>query len=78
MYRAIGDFSLAWAGSEAQFLAPGKPAQQHDRAAWTQAYLSVKRDEHPNIWQVRAGLPEVRDDTIFESILSVVMTGLHQ
>ena len=78
MYRAIGDFSLAWAGGEAAFLALDKPAQQHDRAAWTQAYLSVSRDEHPNIWQVRSELPEVRDDDIFESILGVVMTGLRQ
>ena len=78
MYRAIGDFSLAWAGGEAAFLALDKPAQQHDRAAWTQAYLSVSRDEHPNIWQVRTELPEVRDDDIFESILDVVMAGLRQ
>jgi len=78
MYRAIGDFSLAWAGGEAAFLALDKPAQQHDRAAWTQAYLSVSRDEHPNIWRVRTELPEVRDDDIFESILGVVMTGLRQ
>ena len=78
MYRAIGDFSLAWAGVEAQFLALDKEAQQHDRAAWTQAYLSVSRDQHPNIWQVRTELPEARDDAIFESILSVVMTGLRQ
>jgi TetR/AcrR family tetracycline transcriptional repressor len=78
MYRAIGDFSLAWAGGEASFLALDRRAQQHDRAAWTQAYLSVSRAEHPNIWQVRTELPEVRDDDIFESILSVVMTGLRQ
>jgi TetR/AcrR family transcriptional regulator, tetracycline repressor protein len=78
MYRAIGDFALAWAGSEAAFLALDQRAQRHDRVAWTQAYLSVSRDEHPNIWQVRTELPEVRDDDIFESILNVVMTGLRQ
>ena len=78
MYRAIGDFSLAWSGCEAAFLALDRRAQLHDRAAWTQAYLSVSRAEHPNIWQVRTELPEVRDDDIFESILSVVMTGLRQ
>jgi TetR/AcrR family transcriptional regulator, tetracycline repressor protein len=78
MYRAIGDFSLAWAGCEAQFLALDQRAQQHDRAAWTQAYLSVSRDEYPSIWQVRTELPEVRDDDIFETILGVVMAGLRQ
>jgi AcrR family transcriptional regulator len=78
MYRAVGDFALYWAGCEAQSLAMTKEAQQHDRAAWTQAYLSVRRDEHPNIWQVRTELPEVQDDAIFESILSVVITGLRQ
>lgn len=78
MYRAVGDFALYWAGCEAQFLALDQEAQQHDRAAWTQAYLSVRRDEHPNIWQVRTELPEVQDDAIFESILSLVMTGLRQ
>jgi TetR/AcrR family transcriptional regulator, tetracycline repressor protein len=78
MYRAIGDFSLYWAGGEAQFLALDRLAQQHDRAAWTQKYLSVRREEYPSIWQVRTELPEVRDDDIFESILGVVMAGLRQ
>ena len=78
MYRAIGDFALAWAGSEAAFLALDRRAQQHDRAAWTQAYLSVSRAEHPNVWQVRTELPDVGDEDIFESILSVVMAGLRQ
>lgn len=78
MYRAIGDFALAWAGGEAQFLALDQRAQQHDRAAWTQVYLSVSRVEYPSIWQVRTELPEVRDDDIFESILGVVMAGLRQ
>ena len=49
-----------------------------NRPAWTQAYLSIRRDEYPNIWQVRTELPEVRDDDIFESIVGVVMTGLRQ
>jgi len=78
MYRAIGDFSLAWAGGEAAFLALDRSAQQRDRAAWRHAYLSVSREAHPNIWQVRAELPEVRDDDIFESILSIVIAGLRQ
>jgi TetR/AcrR family transcriptional regulator, tetracycline repressor protein len=78
MYRAIGDFALAWAGSEASFLALDRGAQQRDRAAWTQAYLSVSRAEHPNVWQVRTELPEVGDEDIFESILAMVMAGLRQ
>ena len=78
MYRAIGDFSLAWAGTEAQFLALDKQAQQQDRAAWTQLYLSVSRAECPSIWQVRTELSEVRDDDIFETILGLVLAGLRQ
>jgi hypothetical protein len=78
MYRAVGDFSLAWAGFEASFLALDKRLQQNDRAAWTQAYLSVDREEHPSIWQVRTQLPEVKDDDIFEAILKTVMVGLRQ
>ncbi len=78
MYRAVGDFSLAWAGSEALFLALDRRLQQNDRAAWRQAYLAVDRMEHPSIWQVRTELPEVKDDDIFEAILKTVMTGLHQ
>ncbi len=78
MYRAIGDFSLAWAGTEASFLALDRHAQQRDRAAWTQAYLSVSRAEHPNVWQVRTELPEVSDNDIFETLLAVVMAGLRQ
>jgi TetR/AcrR family transcriptional regulator, tetracycline repressor protein len=78
MYRAVGDFSLAWAGFEASFLALDTRLQQSDRAAWTQAYLSVDRNAHPSIWQVRTELPEVKDDDIFETILRTVMTGLRQ
>jgi len=76
MYRAIGDFALAWAGSEAAFLALDAQAQASDRAAWTRAYLSVDRAQHPSIWQVRSELPEVRDEDIFETILAMVMAGL--
>jgi AcrR family transcriptional regulator len=78
MYRAVGDFSLAWAGGEACFLALDKRLQQIDRAAWTQAYLSVNRAEHPSIWQIRTELPDVSDDDIFEAILATVLTGLRQ
>jgi TetR/AcrR family tetracycline transcriptional repressor len=78
MYRALGDFSLFWAGSEAAFLALDARQQQRDRAAWTQVYLSVSRDQYPSIWQVRTLLPEVDDNDIFEAILGVVMTGLRQ
>jgi len=78
MYRTVGDFTLAFAGFEASFLALDPKAQQHDRAAWTQAYLSVDRGQFPAIWQVRTLLPEVRDDDIFENLLSLVTAGLLQ
>ncbi|HTA09715.1 MAG TPA: hypothetical protein VK836_14445 [Streptosporangiaceae bacterium] len=78
MYRAVGDFSLYWAGSEAAFLALDKRQQQRDRAAWTQIYLSVSREQYPSIWQVRTLLPEVQDDDIFEAILATVVAGLRQ
>jgi TetR/AcrR family tetracycline transcriptional repressor len=78
MYRAIADFALYWAGSEAAFLALDERLQQNDRDAWTRAYLTVGREQHPNIWQVRTELPEVDDDDIFETILSLVIAGLIQ
>ncbi len=78
MYRAVGDFALAWAGSEAAFLALDERLQQTDRNAWTRAYLTVSRAEHPSIWQVRSELPEVDDDRIFETILALVISGLIQ
>lgn len=78
MYRAIGDFSLSWAGGEADFLALDKRLQDLDRSAWTRAYLAVDRSEYPNTWQIRAELPDVADDDIFETILSLVMSGLAQ
>jgi TetR/AcrR family transcriptional regulator, tetracycline repressor protein len=78
MYRAVGDFALAWAGFEASFLALDKRLQQRDQAAWTQAYLSVGRAQHPSVWQVRTELPEVDDGDIFEAILKTVMTGLRE
>ncbi|GEM_PF-994335 len=76
VYRALGDFALSWAGGEAAFLALDESAQRTDRAAWTRAYLGVDPAEHPNIWQVRSELPGVDDDDIFETILSLVVSGL--
>lgn len=76
MYRAVGDFALSWAGFEASFLALDERLQQHDRAAWARAYLAVSRSEHPNIWEIRTDLPEVDDDDISATILSLVIDGL--
>jgi len=78
VYRAVGDFCLFWAGCEASFLALDERLQKNDRNAWTSAYLAVDRAGHPNIWQVRTELPEVRDDDIFETVLSFVIAGLVQ
>jgi TetR/AcrR family tetracycline transcriptional repressor len=76
MYRVVGDFALSWAGFEASFRALDERLQENDRAAWTRAYLAVRRAEHPNIWQVRTELPEVDDDEISATILSLVLDGL--
>jgi AcrR family transcriptional regulator len=76
MYRALGDFTLAWAGIEAAFLALDADLQQADQSAWTRAYLAVTRAEYPSIWQIRDELAGVTDDQIFEMALSMVMTGL--
>ena len=76
MYRVVGDFALSWAGFEASFRALDERLQQNDRAAWTRAYLAVSRAEHPNIWQIRMDLPEVDDDDISATILSLVIDGL--
>jgi AcrR family transcriptional regulator len=78
VYRAVGDFALAWAGLDAAFLALDERAQATDRAAWTRAYLAVDRAEFPHIWQVRLELPDVADDAIFDTILSLVIDGLVQ
>ena len=75
IYRALGDFSLYWAGGEAGGL--DERAQATERAAWA-AYLAVDRAEFPHIWQVRLELPEVTDDAIFDTILSLVIDGLMQ
>jgi AcrR family transcriptional regulator len=75
MYRALGDFMLAWAGGEAALLALD-PKQQHaDKTAWTSAYLAVDRAEYPHTWQIRDDLADVTYDDIFETILALVMEG---
>jgi len=76
VYRAVADFCLYWAGCEASCLALDERLQTNDSNAWTSTYLAVDRARHPNIWQIRTELPEVRDDDIFETILSFVMAGL--
>jgi len=75
MYRALGDFMMAWAGSEAAFLALDPKQQQADKAAWTRAYLAVDRAEYPYIWQIRDDLADVTEDDIFETLLDLVMGG---
>ena len=77
VYRALGDFALYFAGGAADFLALDERAQATDRAAWT-GYLAVDRAEFPHIWQVRLELPEVIEDEIFDTILSLVIGGLIQ
>jgi AcrR family transcriptional regulator len=78
MFRAVGDFALACAGAEASFFALDERFQQMDRAAWAQAYLSVDRQRHPNIWQIRTELAEIGDEEIFAAILETFMAGLVQ
>jgi hypothetical protein len=36
----------------------------------------VDRATYPHIWQVRHELPDVDDDAIFETVLSLVLGGL--
>jgi AcrR family transcriptional regulator len=76
LYRALGDFALAWAGFEAGFLALEERSQARDQAAWTRSYLTVDAAEYPHVWQVRRELPGVDDDAIFETILSLVLGGV--
>lgn len=75
-YRAVADFSLFLAGGEAAFLSLDAAQREADLSAWTRAYRSVSQDEHPNIWSVRDALPRVTEDAIFESALSLFLTGL--
>ena len=76
VYRAIADFTLAWAGGEASFLAMDADLQQADRSAWSRTYRAVDRDAYPHIWSLRDELAEVRDDDIFETVLSFFLNGL--
>ena len=78
VYRAIADFALAGAGGEAAFHAVEARLQEKDRTAWMRAYRAVDRAEHPRIWQLREELPDVTDDDVFETILSLVIGGLTQ
>jgi hypothetical protein len=76
VYRALGDFALAWCGGEAALLALPEPLQAVDRGAWTQAYRAVGQEEYPHIRRVRDELPLVTDDDIFEAVLAIMITGL--
>ena len=76
VYRAFGDFALYWAGGEGTFFALDEKAQQRDRDAWTRAYLIADRTVYPSIWRVREELPVIKDDEIFETVLSLVIGGI--
>ncbi len=78
IYRAIGDFALAWAVWEAAFLAMDLRLRENDRAAWARAYRAVGRAGHPHIWQLRDELPDVTDSDVFETVLSLLVGGLVQ
>ncbi len=76
IYRAIGDFALAWAGGGAAFLSAGADRRQADRAARTRACLAVDRAEFPHVWKIRDSLAGVADDEIFETAASAFIDGL--
>jgi AcrR family transcriptional regulator len=76
VYRAFGDFTQFCSGGEAAFLALDEKVQQKDRDAWTRAYLVADRAVYPDIWRIREELPEVQDDDVFETILSLVLDGI--
>jgi AcrR family transcriptional regulator len=76
VYRAIGDFSLYWSGSEASFLALDEQLQKNDRNAWNSAYMAADKTEYPAIYQIRQHLPEVDDEAIFDTVLSFLLAGL--
>jgi AcrR family transcriptional regulator len=76
IYRALGDFALAWCGGEAALLALPEPLQAVDRGVWTQAYRAVGQEEYPHIWRVRDELALVADDDIFEAVLAIMITGI--
>ena len=78
VYRAIGDFSLFWSGSEATFLALDERLQKNDRNAWASAYMSAEAADYPAIHQIRHHLPEVDDheQAIFDTALSFMLDGL--
>jgi AcrR family transcriptional regulator len=78
VYRALGEFALAGSAQEAAYLAMDEQQLATDEAAWTSAYLTVGRAEYPHIWQIRADLPGVTDDQIFDTIMSLVIGGLLQ
>ena len=78
VYRALGEFALAGAALEAAYLALNEQQLATDEAAWTSAYLAVDRAGYPHIWQIRAELPGVTDDQIYETIMSLVIGGLLQ
>jgi hypothetical protein len=40
------------------------------------AYPAVVRAEYPNIWRLREELPDVSDDDVFETVLSLIVKGL--
>lgn len=76
VYRAYADFVLSFSGGEASLLALDQDVQVLDRMAWAGAYLSAQRAVYPNIWRIRSALPDVADDKVFVTILSLVMNGL--
>jgi AcrR family transcriptional regulator len=76
VYRAYGDFVLAFAGGEAQLLALDPVTQEADRMAWAGAYLTVKRADYPHTWQIRTALPKIDENRIFETILALVIDGI--
>ena len=76
VYRAIGDFALSWSGGEAAYLSLDEPQQRRDETAWTRTYPAVDRLQYPSIWAVRDDLPNVADEDVFDTILSLVVGGL--
>jgi AcrR family transcriptional regulator len=78
LFRAMTDFALAWAGSEASFRALEPELQRKDEQAWAAGYLLADPAPYPHLARIREHLAGLDDDDVFETIVSILLDGLEK
>jgi AcrR family transcriptional regulator len=73
LYRSLGDFILAFAAADADYLARPARERESDRRRWRDAYGAVDAARYPNLAALGPVVVEHAEIDTFESVLALLL-----